>query len=158
MEKLVAHIRATLSEEERLVGELAGLAHETRDAILKNAVDKLTHLNARKDNALVRLEITRQSQTRLLQSVFGEDRPVSVKRLLEVAGAEDDLKRLSSLENSLRHLQELHRENSRLLQKQLASVRAYGQVLDLVRGANKIYDRGGAVHRLDEPARIEQRS
>lgn len=158
MDKLLAHARTTLEEEERLIEELKELSGQIRSAILNHSVHELNMLNAKQDNAIIRLDITRQSQLRLLKSDSqnGGKHPESLQELFEHMGSTEDLERIKKLQKSINRLRKLNRENSMLLEKQLSSIRAFGQVVDLVQGIEKVYERDGSLRKLDRPIKIEE--
>jgi len=158
MEKLLAHIRATLEEEKRLVSELMGLSLQTRQAILNRSIADLNLLGARQDNILVRLDITRQTQTRLLKSQHNETgvSAASFEELVSDIGSGKDLEIIKQLGESIRNLRNLNLQNARLLDKHMTSLRAFGQVLELVRGVEKVYNRDGTLRQIRGPAQIEE--
>ena len=158
MEKLLEHARTTLAEEERLIGHLTELARQTRQAILDRSLDDLVLIGARHQNAIVRLEITRQSQLRLLDSRLNDrqSRACSIEDLFKRIGSEEDVRRVRELKKRIEELRGVNTQNSILLEKQLASVRAFGQVMDLLCGIDKVYDRNGHSRRVHDVPRIEE--
>ena len=159
MENPIKLARTTLTEEMRLVEQLTELAHKTRDAILSRTVHDLVTLGARHQNAIVRLEIIRQSQGRVLaglREAAGLGRSAGFSTALRALGAEEELELLERLAILMRELSSLNRSNARLLEKKFTGVRAFQQVIDLVYGVDRVYSRDGEVRRVDPLRRIEE--
>jgi len=159
MENLLTHARAVIAEQLRLIEVLIELARETRKAILARSVDDLNQLGARHQNALVRLEIVRQSEARLHKSLVKEaglDEGTGLVSALLEMGEKEEVERLQRLVGALSELNRLNRENGRLLEKQFVGVAAFQQVLELVSGVGRVYDRDGSLRRLDPEVRIEE--
>ena len=53
-------------------------------------------------------------------------------------------------------LRDINTRNKSLLEKKLASLRAFSHVVDLAGGAGRVYDQIGDVRRLDQASRIEE--
>lgn len=161
MEKLIAQVRGSVTEELRLIDQLTELAQETRQAILDRSLEQLKQLSSRHQNAIVRLEILRKAQKRLVRSIserlgIRAEGEVGLPELLEKTGSSSELELLGNLRVRIVALKKLNTENFVLLEKQLAGVKAFRQVIDLVAGVDRIYNSAGAVRRIKTRSVIEE--
>ncbi|HUX08562.1 MAG TPA: flagellar export chaperone FlgN [Acidobacteriota bacterium] len=159
MDNPVEAAKTTLEEEVRLTDHLINLASMTRKAILLRSLEKLNQIGFKHQNAIMRLEIIRQTQTKILAILLKEGflrEGEGLRSLIERYGDEQDRSHLNRLRKRIEALARLNRQNSVLLEKQFVGVKAFQQVLDLVSGVDRIYDNGGAVRHVEPRNRIEE--
>ena len=159
MENPIKLAQTTLTEELRLVEQLNDLARKTHDAILEGSVQELVTLGARHQNAVVRLEIIRQSQGRVLSELrkaAGLGRSAGFSTALSALGADEELSMIERVHSGLLELSRQNRRNARLLEKKYTGVRAFQQVIDLVYGVDRVYCRDGEVRRVAQVNQIEE--
>ena len=160
MENLTANINTTLAEELRLLEELIDTGAQATEAIAERSLDKLKQLDSAYQNHLLKLQIVRQTQGRLMRALASRIGPSiagkGLKGMLEHVGAQTELIQLGLVQRAIARLQEINTRNKTLLDKKLASLRAFSQVVDLAGGAERIYDQIGDVRRLDQAGRIEE--
>ncbi len=159
MDNPVAVAKTTLEEEVRLIDHLINLASMTRKAILERSLEKLNQIGSRHQNAIMRLEIIRQTQVKILAGLVQEGflrEGEGLSSLIERHGTDQDRRQLTRLRKRTETLARENRQNALLLEKQFVGVKAFQQVLDLVSGVDRIYDRGGSIRHLEPRNRIEE--
>lgn len=162
MKKLLEHAKTNLAEELKLVEGLVELARKTGEAILDRSLDKLTMLGARHQNALVRLEMTRKSQRHLIDGLcvhakIPAAKQIGLHSILTTLGRADEFPGIEDLKVQIAELKALNEDNTRLLAKQYSAVTTYQNVIDMVRGVEKMYARDGSIKNIIVSRRLEQR-
>jgi flagellar biosynthesis/type III secretory pathway chaperone len=159
MENPVAITTTTLTEEARLIDELINLAATANRAILERSLEQLHLIGARHQTAVVHLDIIRQTQAKLSDRLV-QDGIISegegLGTLIERLGGPEERRQLLRLRERIEELDRRNRQNARLLEKQFVGVRAFQQVLDLVAGVDRVYDRGGSTRRVSRQGSIEE--
>jgi flagellar biosynthesis/type III secretory pathway chaperone len=159
MENPVALAKTTLDEEVRLIDGLINLAEITRRAVLERSLDQLKLIGARHQTAIVHLEIVRQTQAKLLGRFVAEgviNEGEGLGTLIERHGGPEERRQAARLRERIEELDRRNRQNARLLEKQFVGVKAFQQVLDLVAGVDRVYDRGGTTRRVNRQGLIEE--
>ena len=161
MEQHIQKIRTTLAEETGLIGEMLELSDQTREALVRRDVGSLNSIGAKQQTLVMRLQLVRQTQERLstlLREELGESAPApetGIKGLLQHLRAGEEMFQLGVLETKLRELSMNNAANEKLLEKQFQSLTAFQQLVDLVSGNQKVYNRSGAVNARQTGPRIE---
>lgn len=161
MERHIQKIRTTLAEETGLIGQMLELTEQTREALVRRDVASLNAVGAKQQTLMMRLQLVRQTQERLselLREELGDSAPspeTGIKGLLRHLHAGEEMLQLSVLETRLRDLSDRNAANEKLLEKQFQSLSAFQQLMDLVSGNQKVYDRSGAVDARRAGMRIE---
>lgn len=162
MEQHIQKIRTTLAEETGLVGQMLELTEQTREALVRRDIGSLNAIGAKQQTLIMRLQLVRQTQERLsalLRDELGDGAPPpesGIKGLLQHLRAGEEMLQLGVLETRLRDLAARNAANEKLLEKQFQSLTAFQQLVDLVSGNQKVYDRSGAVNTRRSGVRIEQ--
>jgi hypothetical protein len=161
MEQHIQKIRTTLAEETGLIGQMLELSEQTRTALVRHDVASLNAISAKQQTLMMRLQLVRQTQEHLtahIREELGEYAPApetGIKGLLRHLRAGEEMLQLGVLETRLRDLAIRNATNEKLLEKQFQSLTAFQQLVDLVSGNQKVYDRSGAVDARQAGMRIE---
>lgn len=162
MEQQVQKIRATLGEELSILHSLIDLTAETQRALIARDTRALLSIGSRQQTQLTRLQIVREALVRLggdlLETVglTGEFQGSGLRALLRRAGDEEALALSIEIERAATQLTARNSVNARLLDKQFASLTAFRQLMDLVTGVERVYDRQGGTQSLSGSGRLEQ--
>ena len=161
MEQHIRKIRTTLAEETGLIGQMLELAEQTREALVHRDMNSLNSIGAKQQTLMMRLDLVRQTQERLsaqLREELGDSAPApetGIKGLLKHLRAGEEMLQLGVLETKLCDLAAYNAANEKLLEKQFQSLNAFQQLVDLVSGNQKVYDRSGSVNTRRSGSRIE---
>lgn len=162
MERQAQHFRATLGEELSLLRSLIELTEETTRALVRRDTRALLGIGSRQQTQLMRLQIVRETIVRLGAAYLESCPPdesfqgTGLRALLRRAGDEESLALTGEIEKAAAHLAARNSVNSRLLEKQYASLTAFRQLLDLVTGVEQVYDRQGGMQQVGSAGRLEQ--
>jgi flagellar biosynthesis/type III secretory pathway chaperone len=152
MEKYIKKASATLEEEKQLLDEMLALADEIREAIVFRSAERLFALGSKQQTLVVRLQIIRQTQEQLTESIreqidipSDDGQEQGLAPVLRHISAGEELLQLKVIESKIIELAKANAVNEQLLKKQFHSLSAFQQLLDLVQGVDKVYDRSGDV-------------